>query len=180
MDQPVAIFFQARPAPEVDGQKKPFKRGGYSDSGADIAYTLRQLGIPVVTPVDSPDAHANLEWVFPDDEAGIQAAYARRARTFWANTVLYRGHPFDRTTFPDVCIVGQEPSVFERIDDKFKTNELLRAHGASPIQQVAVAFDGKKVLVADAAAPTPRKVTPRRSSSTGKAARGHHGEAKPS
>jgi hypothetical protein len=34
----------------------------------------------------------------------------------------------------------------------------LRAHGAAPIQQVAVAFDGKKVLVGHADQPAPRTV----------------------
>ncbi len=37
----------------------------------------------------------------------------------------------------------------------------LRAHGATPIQQVAVAFDGKRVLVGRADAPSPRQKRPR-------------------
>ncbi|CAG8856436.1 2728_t:CDS:1, partial [Gigaspora margarita] len=47
---PVAILYQALQPPIIDGIRKPLKPGGYSDSGADIAYSLRSDNIPIVTP----------------------------------------------------------------------------------------------------------------------------------
>lgn len=63
---PVAVLYQARPAPAVDGVVKPMKPGGYSDSGADVAFALAQCDVPrisVTTPVACPDAAAQMDWV---------------------------------------------------------------------------------------------------------------------
>jgi len=50
-DKKVAIVYQAAVAPERDNIIKPMKPGGYSDSGADIAYSLKKQGIAVIYPV---------------------------------------------------------------------------------------------------------------------------------
>ncbi|CAG8823014.1 12275_t:CDS:2, partial [Racocetra persica] len=44
---PVAILYQALQPPIVNGIRKPLKPGGYSDSGADIAYSLISNNIPI-------------------------------------------------------------------------------------------------------------------------------------
>ena len=36
----VLILYSSGPAPTIDGVIKPMKEGGYSDSGADLAFTL--------------------------------------------------------------------------------------------------------------------------------------------
>ncbi|MDI2089821.1 hypothetical protein [Commensalibacter oyaizuii] len=38
MTQKIAILYQALPPPIIDGLRKDKKPGGYSDSGADIAF----------------------------------------------------------------------------------------------------------------------------------------------
>ncbi|MCX8534126.1 hypothetical protein [Chryseobacterium luquanense] len=72
MSKSVTILYQAQEPPAVDGIKKPMKSGGYSDSGADIAYSLHQQGIEVITPVEDPAVEIDLNWVFPDTKEGIQ------------------------------------------------------------------------------------------------------------
>lgn len=43
--------------PVADGIKKPMKKGGYSDSGADIAYCLKKNGENVILPCKNPDIY---------------------------------------------------------------------------------------------------------------------------
>jgi D-alanine-D-alanine ligase len=70
----VAVLYQAIPPPTLDGIRKPPKPGGYSDSSADIAYTLHNHGSSVATPVARPAPSRDLDWVFPDTCEGITAA----------------------------------------------------------------------------------------------------------
>ena len=91
----IAILYQALPPPVIDGLRKDAKPGGYSDSGADIGFALRQAGFDVLTPVAEPDAARALDWVFPDTAEGIADALARGATLLWANTVLFAGHPIE-------------------------------------------------------------------------------------
>ncbi len=117
----VAVLYQAELAPAVDGIQKPMKPGGYSDSGADIAYCLLRAGAPVVLPVRKPDPVVALDWVFPDTMGGIRGALTRGAEVLWANTVLFEGHPLDGRE-AGVRIVGQHPAAVQRFDDKYFTN----------------------------------------------------------
>ena len=126
----VAVLYQAAPPPDIGGIPKPVKPGGYSDSGADIAYNLRLNGISVITPVIKPDPEKQFDWVFPDTQEGIQEAIARGASILWANTVLYNGHPLDKIAAnPDISIIGQLPALTQKYDDKWITNEELKATG---------------------------------------------------
>jgi len=125
---PVAVVYQALAPPEIDGIRKPKKDGGYADSGADIAFVLRRSGISVVTPVSSPREGIDLDWVFPDDEAGIAAALAAGARVLWANTILFAGHPIE-TIGAECLIVGQRPELVQAYDDKWAANAQIRAAG---------------------------------------------------
>lgn len=134
---PVAVLFQALPAPVIDGVRKPAKPGGYADSGADIACALREAGCPVVTPVANPDPRVQQDWVFGDDAAGIAAARAAGARVLWANTVLFTGHPLE-AVLKDVWVVGQEPRTVETFDDKSVTNATLRRAGCPVAASVLV------------------------------------------
>lgn len=118
-----AVLYQAAPPPPIGGVPKPFKPGGYSDSGADIAFALRE---EVVTPVADPNPARAFDWVFPDTADGIQQAIAAGADVLWANTVLYAEHPLASLS---VKIVGQSPAVAEAIDNKHATNARLRAAG---------------------------------------------------
>jgi len=92
---PVAVLYQAIPPPLIGGVRKPLKPGGYSDSGADIAYVLRTAGQAVITPVAEPALDRDLDWVFPDHEDGIAAARQAGAEIIWANTILFCGHPLE-------------------------------------------------------------------------------------
>lgn len=127
--EPVALLHQGGGAPLIDGIRKPMKPGGYRDSSADIAFALRNAGIRVVTPIDRPDSSNDEQWSFPDTEEGIEAALELGARTLWANTVLYTEHPL--AALSGVYIVGQRPENVQRFDDKWTTNELLKAAGCS-------------------------------------------------
>lgn len=125
---PVAVLYQAQP-PIIDGIRKPMKPGGYADSGADIAYVLRQAGVPIVTPIHSPDPTRDLDWVFPDTPEGIAQAQANGAQILWLNTILFHGHPIEAFLVQGGRVVGQLPALAERYDDKWTANELLRSHG---------------------------------------------------
>src|SRR5882724_622017 len=91
----IAVLYQAIPAPIVHGVRKPMKKGGYADSGADIAYVLRKRRLKVVTPVADPRAERDLDWVFPDHAEGIVTARQAGAEVLWANTILFKGHPIE-------------------------------------------------------------------------------------
>jgi D-alanine-D-alanine ligase-like ATP-grasp enzyme len=126
---PLAILFQSQPPPEMGGAKKPFKPGGYSDSGADIAFALAQIRQKIVTPVNPPDPAQAFDWVFPDTVAGIENALKQGARTLWLNTVLYAGHSIQKFASQGLQIVGQDLWTSPPYDDKFFTNQLLGKSG---------------------------------------------------
>jgi D-alanine-D-alanine ligase-like ATP-grasp enzyme len=126
--QPIAILYQALPPPVIKGLRKEAKPGGYSDSGADIGFCLRERGLKLVTPVEDADPTRQMDWVFPDTAEGIENALARGAALLWANTVLFTGHPL-KAVLSSAWIVGQHPVAQEAADDKFVTNALLRDAG---------------------------------------------------
>lgn len=145
----IAVLYQALPPPVIDGMRKDAKPGGYSDSGADIAFALRARGHAVLTPVAVPAPSEAMDWVFPDTEAGIAQAVASGADILWANTVLFSGHPLERWIH-DRWIVGQLPARQERYDDKFATNTMLREHGVAVAPSLLV--DGSHGQATDAVA----------------------------
>ena len=57
----IAILYQASAPPSVGGVKKPMKKGGYSDSGADIAFELHKNGRGVVLPASEPREQNDLD-----------------------------------------------------------------------------------------------------------------------
>ena len=122
----VAILYQSKVPPAVDGIVKPMKEGGYSDSGADIALALVQSEIEVITPKSTPNEQTDLDWVFPDTEEGIESAISKGANVFWLNTVLYATHPIVKFKMRKLFFVGQDPKSVNRFDNKFYTNNLLR------------------------------------------------------
>lgn len=134
----VAVLYQATPPPVIDGIRKDPKPGGYSDSGADIAYCLHAHGVQVMTPRSEPRPAEALDWVFPDTAEGIAAAVDAGATVLWANTVLFTGHPIE-PWLAKCWIVGQHPASQQAGDDKFSTNAKLRAAGLPVVQSVLVA-----------------------------------------
>ena len=88
MNLRVAILYQSKAPPALDGIVKPMKEGGYSDSGADIALALVLNKVEVISPVDLPKTQNDFDWVFPDSLEGIETAISRGANIFWLNTVL--------------------------------------------------------------------------------------------
>lgn len=128
MVQTVAILYQAKLPPIKNGIQKPMKPGGYSDSGADIAYELFKNDIPLVTPVDNPGTETDFDWVFPDTFKGIQNAIDKGANTFWLNTVLYKDHEIAQFFDRDIQFIGQIPHQVDIYDDKYFTNEFLRTN----------------------------------------------------
>lgn len=126
MNKNVAIIYQAVKPPERGGIIKPMKEGGYSDSGADIAYALQARTINVITPVENPEIEIDKDWVFPDTREGICSAIDKGANVIWLNTVLYEGHPIEEFLKKGVYVVGQIPRNVDRYDDKWLTNSFLR------------------------------------------------------
>ena len=122
----VAILYQAKVPPAVDGIIKPMKEGGYSDSGADIALALVQNKVEVITPVDFPKTQNDFDWVFPDSLEGIETAISKGANIFWLNTVLYATHPILKFKERNLLIVGQDPESVQKFDNKLYTNKYLR------------------------------------------------------
>ncbi|WP_419870656.1 ATP-grasp domain-containing protein [Chryseobacterium sp. CT-SW4] len=129
MTQKIAIIYQTQAPPERNGIIKPMKPGGYSDSGADIAYSLQKQHIEVITPVESPRVDHDLDWVFPDSKEGIQSSIDKGADIIWLNTVLYTGHPIEEFLKMGISVVGQVPENVDLYDDKWVTNTLLKDHG---------------------------------------------------
>lgn len=129
MKEQIAIVYQAGNVPEKDGIVKPMKPGGYSDSGADIAYSLRRNNVTVITPVTNPEITHDYDWVFPDTAEGIQDAINSGANIIWLNTVLYENHPIKQFLDKGIAVVGQAPEYADRYDDKLVANKLLKEHG---------------------------------------------------
>ncbi len=129
----IAVLYQKCAPPELNGIVKPMKPGGYSDSGADIAYCLAKNGISVALPTDKPDVGNNFDWVFPDTKEGIEAAVAAGADILWLNTVLYDGHPVD--DFQGLYAIGQLPADTSEYDDKYYTNTALKNAGFPVVAQ---------------------------------------------
>ncbi|MFT3822830.1 MAG: ATP-grasp domain-containing protein [Chitinophagaceae bacterium] len=128
MTEKVAIIYQAKTPPSRNGIIKPMKPGGYSDSGADIAYSLRKKGVTVITPAAHPAIEKDYDWVFPDIAEGIQDAIDKGANIIWLNTVLYKGHPIEAFLEKGIAVVGQVPAKVDLYDDKWITNALLKEH----------------------------------------------------
>jgi hypothetical protein len=133
----VAVLYQALPPPTLGGVRKAAKPGGYSDSGADIAFTLRAAGYDVATPNPHPDPSVELDWVYADTEDGMRRAQRDGADTLWANTVLFEHHPIE-ALLEDIWVVGQTPRAQQRFDDKFATNALLRSSGLPVVRSVLI------------------------------------------
>lgn len=134
----LAVLYQALEPPVINGMRKVRKPGGYSDSGADIAFALLKAGVNVLTPQRAEPATA-MSYVFPDTAEGVRQAVAAGADTLWANTVLFKGHPIEQVMHT-TRIVGQLPALVERWDDKFSTNRFLAEKGL-PVAQSALADD---------------------------------------
>lgn len=132
----IAVLYQKNEPPVADGIKKPMKKGGYSDSGADIVYCLKENGEDVILPCENPDIYNDYDWVFPDTKDGIEQAIKKGADTFWLSTVLYDSNPIEM--FKGVCIVGQRPGDVSKYDDKFYTNDCLRREGLSVVLEQLV------------------------------------------
>lgn len=144
VNQPVALLYQAAHPPARNGIVKPMKPGGYSDSGADIAYTLQKSGVSITTPVENPDPARALDWIFPDTKTGIDQALNQGARLLWLNTVLFDSHPIQDYLKKGVVVVGQDPRSVELFDDKWETNLLLKKQGL-PIPNAVILRSQKEV-----------------------------------
>ncbi|KAE8159872.1 hypothetical protein BDV40DRAFT_314377 [Aspergillus tamarii] len=134
-DPTVAVLFQDIDPPVINGVRKPRKPGGYQDSGADIAYTLRSKGINVTTPDPSPQVSKHEGWCFSDTEEGIVSAVNNGATHLWANTILFDLHPLQRSQkltpyASELYVVGQPPGLVENCDDKAFLNDKLRSLGS--------------------------------------------------
>jgi D-alanine-D-alanine ligase-like ATP-grasp enzyme len=138
MTEKVAVLYQANTPPARNGIIKPMKPGGYSDSGADIAFSLQRQNIRIITPVENPKTESDFDWVFPDTTKGIQSAVDKGATVIWLNTVLYKGHPVEYLIKKGIAVVGQIPDNVDLYDDKWTTNNLLKANGLSIPRSVMI------------------------------------------
>jgi len=135
----VAVLYQAIEPPIINGVQKPVKPGGYQDSGADIAYALREkCNVGVVTPIEYPDVAKDSGWCFPDTEDGILSAIDAGATHLWANTIVFSSHPLQISSVLErhqnkVRVVGQPPNLVEKFDDKEYLNDLLRKKDQSSV-----------------------------------------------
>ena len=140
----IAILYQANNPPLVDGIYKPMKPGGYSDSGADIAFALYKDSFPIITPVKFPNITVDMDWVFPDTEEGINHAINKGAELLWLNTVIYKGHPIEKFFSKNIGFIGQCPNRVDRYDNKIITNELLKDNGI-PVPDFLLLNEVKKI-----------------------------------
>ncbi len=124
----IAILYQAQVPPAKDGIQKPMKPGGYSDSGADIAFELLENNVDVIMPVKKPNQNNDMDWVFPDTKIGIETALQKGAKIFWLNTVLYQHHTIENYLDKELEIVGQTTELVDLYDDKMFTNSVLKSN----------------------------------------------------
>lgn len=113
---------------------------GYKDSGADIAYTLQQSNVKVLTSQTNPNPLSDSDWCFSDAEEGILAAIRQGATYLWANTIVFAAHPLQTSSklqqyASQTHIVGQPPRLVEKFDDKAYLNDKLRALGSYTLPQ---------------------------------------------
>ncbi|GAM40109.1 hypothetical protein TCE0_034f12200 [Talaromyces pinophilus] len=139
-DITVAVLFQDIEPPVINGVRKPKKPNGYKDSGADIAYTLQQSNVKVLTPQTNPNPLSDSDWCFSDTEEGILSAVRRGATHLWANTIVFEAHPLQTSSklqqyVLQTHIVGQPPRLVEKFDDKAYLNDKLRALGSYTLPQ---------------------------------------------
>lgn len=135
----IAVLYQANEPPEINGIRKPMKPGGYSDSGADIGYSLKTNDVCVVTPVDNPDVNVDADWVFPDTVEGIERAIEYGADTLWCNTVLYDSHPI--TQFMGrigLHVIGHSAHDAHMYDNKYYTNQILKKSGLPVVDEMII------------------------------------------
>ena len=137
----VAVIYQTQTPPERNGIIKPMKNSGYSDSGADIAYSLQRQNIHIITPVENPKIENDLNWVFPDTPEGIQSAIDKGATVIWLNTVLYKGHPIEEFIKKGISVVGQIPENVDLYDNKWITNNLLKSNGLPIPESVIITHE---------------------------------------
>ncbi|WP_292010748.1 ATP-grasp domain-containing protein [Chryseobacterium sp.] len=149
MSQKVAILYQTQTPPEKNGIIKPMKPGGYSDSGADITYSLQKQHIEVIIPKESPNVNIDLDWVFPDSKEGIESAVNAGAQIIWMNTVLYSGHPIEEFLKKGISVVGQIPENVDLYDDKWVTNALLKDYGLPIPRSVMITLENIESYILD-------------------------------
>lgn len=149
----IAILYQAKLPPIKDGIQKPMKLGGYSDSGADIAFELQKNGLSIVTPKINPKMEDDLDWVFPDTNRGIQSALDKGAKIIWLNTILYQGHPIEKFFNKKIEIVGNQPKCVDVYDDKLVTNKLLKEYGLSIPKSVIISKENLSAYKLDVGFP---------------------------
>ncbi len=142
----IAILYQSKSPPEVDGIVKPMKESGYSDSGADIAFVLQQKKFELITPVYYPKVQMDYDWVFPDSENGIKKAIEKGANLLWLNTILYFNHPILKFIEKNILVVGQEPNSVELFDNKFYTNSLLKEKALPVALSHIITSDELKII----------------------------------
>jgi hypothetical protein len=121
----LAVLCRANPA--LDGIS--------TSVGADIAFALHSAGVPVVTPVPSPDPHQPNDWVFSDTASATQAG----AHVLWAGTA-WAGDA--RLTERPVRYVGHDAEQIERWADKWSCNERLRTQGLPMARSILVGREG--------------------------------------
>ena len=78
------------------------------EAGADIAYSLREAGVRVITRRDAPRAAEALDWVFADSVEGVRAARAAGAEALWLTFLPEDKHPALNC---GARIVGQAPGM---------------------------------------------------------------------
>ncbi|KAI0441144.1 hypothetical protein F4803DRAFT_437423 [Xylaria telfairii] len=145
----VAVLYQALDPPVMNGVRKPRKPGGYQDSGADIAYALRErANVEVITCEEVPDSRESTGWCFPDTEEGILSAVEKGTTHLWANTILFASHPLQTSSrlsrYEDqLRIIGQPPNLVERFDDKAILNDLLRQYQALTLPRACTISAGQ-------------------------------------
>ncbi len=136
----LAVLYQSKPPPVVEGSRKPMKEGGYSDSGADIAFALQKSGVNVVTKKTGPDPTVDYDWVYGDDLPEIDKAIEAGANCFWLNTVLHGQHAILTKVGEGLAVVGQDPVMVEHLDNKFAANRFLRNHGLPVIKSKTISL----------------------------------------
>ncbi|GFZ48773.1 hypothetical protein JCM24511_06522 [Saitozyma sp. JCM 24511] len=128
---------------------------GYTDSGADLAFNLRERGERVVTPVSDPVPTRDADWSFPDTFPGIRSAVLEHgADVLWANTTLHSSHALvqlrSELASRGVRMIGQNPLDTEKFEDKEWINRWLNGQpglrGSFPRSMLFQKGDAKETL----------------------------------
>ncbi len=121
---PVAVLYPA----QQNGHRVLKQPAHAVESGADMAYALRERDVPVITPQSDPDPAVAVHWCFADSEEGIDHALSQGARILMPNMPMDSTHPLATRMEEGFAIAGHMPVLIDPLESKALAHNVVQ-HG---------------------------------------------------